>query len=132
MRVVKLDEVEERMVREFQEQIKEERKEHDDSSLYWARYYDEALGYVYDKAQRQTDDMKTIIMTDEDKRKIKESKGKLIKNKLFRMPLTEEATNKRIEEWLERNVKWIQNRDMAELKRITQINKKPRKSEIEN
>ena len=126
MRDFELDEVRIRMVEEFKEQIKEERLEHDSHSLYWARYYDDALGEVYDRGQLRHDDTMTVVMTEDEKKKLRESRTKLVQNKMFRMPLTEEALNERIEEWLEKNKKWIQNRDMSELKRIMEINKKPK------
>lgn len=131
MRDFELDEVRIRMVEEFKEQIKEERLEHDSHSLYWARYYDDALGEVYDRGQLRHDDTMTVVMTEDEKKKLRESRTKLVQNKMFRMPLTEEALNERIEEWLEKNKKWIQNRDMSELKRIMEINKKPKKREVE-
>lgn len=128
------DEVEIRMCEEFNEAIKDEKEEHDNHSLYWARYYDDALGITRD---RRGDDTRTVIITEEEKQKQREDREKkrLVKNKRFRDEVPTEQVQLRIREWLEKNkeeILLLKKGIPDDLERIFQIEKKPKLRELKD
>lgn len=129
-----LDEIDDRMQKEFEIQNRKEIEEHDSHSLFWAKYYDEGIWNNYEDMEerrkfRENEDNKTIII-DKEKKKKEEEKPKLRRNRLYRVPLTYDEVCIRIEEWLDVNkmeIENIKNKSIPEdLRKITEIKKEKR------
>lgn len=124
------DSVEKRMVKEFHDQVKVELEQHDCHSLYWARYYDLALGEVYDREKGKKADNGTVIVEKEEKAPV-EGPLPLSRQYLYRVTVTPEMTEQRINEWLYASREELEKLERGEipvgLYTITQIEKKPKK-----